>query len=110
MRDDSRLSERRNALAGRKRIPQKAVLVVPVKEYTADDVRQIRGKTGLSQRIFAQYLGVSNKTVEAWETGVNHPSGAASRLLHMLEVNPDLIFEYPFVRINLDQMGRAQNI
>jgi hypothetical protein len=33
----------------------------------------------------------SEKTVEAWEAGVNHPSGAASRILSMME-------KYPFVQ------------
>lgn len=41
------------------------------------------------QKSFAGYLGVSEKTVEAWEAGVNHPSGAASRILSMMEMDSD---------------------
>ena len=51
----------------------------------------------MSQKIFASYLGVSDKTVEAWESGTNHPSGAASRLLNMMEMNEKLVEEFPFV-------------
>ncbi len=42
-------------------------------------------------------MGVSDKTVEAWEAGTNHPSGAASRLLSMIEKDKELIIKFPFV-------------
>ena len=73
------------------------VTVEPVKIYKADEVKKIRNSTGMSQKIFASYMGVSDKTVEAWESGTNHPSGAASRLLSMLEVDDELIIKFPFV-------------
>ena len=52
----------------------------------------------MSQNVFASYIGVSCKTVEAWESGKNHPSGAASRLLNMMEINNNLVEEFPFVK------------
>ena len=52
----------------------------------------------MSQNVFASYMGVSCKTVEAWESGKNHPSGAASRLLNMMEMNNNLVEEFPFVK------------
>lgn len=73
------------------------VTVEPVKVFKADEVKKIRNSTGLSQRLFACYMGVSNKTVEAWESGINHPSGAASRILSMLEKDRELIVKFPFV-------------
>jgi len=42
-------------------------------------------------------MGVSIKTVEAWEAGTNHPSGSASRLLHMMELDNELTEKYPFI-------------
>ena len=30
---------------------------------------------------------------------MNHPSGAASRLLSMIEMDNDLVKEFPFVRV-----------
>lgn len=71
--------------------------VEPVKVYGADEVKRIRKTTGFSQKSFASYLGVSYKTVEAWEAGTNHPSGAASRILSMMEMDDNLIFRFPFV-------------
>jgi putative transcriptional regulator len=74
------------------------VIVEPVKVYDASEVKKIRNSTGMSQKTFASYIGVSDKTVEAWEAGTNHPSGAASRLLSMMEMDKDLIIKFPFVK------------
>ena len=73
------------------------VTVEPVKLYEANDVKRIRQSTGMSQKTFASYLGVSGKTVEAWEAGTNRPSGAASRLLRMMELDKELVIKFPFV-------------
>ena len=80
-----------------KKLSRKIVTIVPVKKYTSEQVRSIRKKNCMSQKAFAGYLGVSPKTVEAWEAGTNHPSGAASRLLNMMEMDEDLISNFPFV-------------
>ena len=42
----------------------------------------------MSQKVFAGYLGVSEKAVEAWEAGRNRPEGAACRLLAMTHDDP----------------------
>ncbi len=78
-------------------LKRQKVAVEPVKVFEADEVKKIRHSTGMSQKIFASYLGVSDKTVEAWEAGTNHPSGAASRLLSMIEKDKELIIKFPFV-------------
>ncbi len=75
------------------------LLEVSLKEDTAKEVQEIRHSTGFSQKPFASYRGVSDKTVEAWEAGTNRPSGAASRILSMLEMNSDLTTEFPFVQL-----------
>lgn len=84
--------------AGKKALQRRTVTIVPVKAYKASEIQDIRKKTGMSQKIFASYLGVSPKTVEAWEAGTNHPSGAASRILSMMEMDVDLTKKYPFVQ------------
>ena len=40
--------------------------------------------------LFAGFMGVSTKTVEAWEAGRNMPDGPARRILAMLKVDPGL--------------------
>ena len=88
-----------DAKASNKKLRRRVVTIVPVKKYTAQEVKNIRCSTGFSQKLFASYIGVSDKTVEAWEMGVNHPSGAASRILSMMEMNNQLTTEFPFVQL-----------
>lgn len=82
-----------------KKLNRRVVTIIPVKEYHSEEIKKIRKDMGLSQKLFASYLGVSNKTVEAWERGINQPSGAASRILHMMEMDSNLIEDFPFVRV-----------
>lgn len=83
-----------------KKLSRRVVSVIPVKEYSANEIRMIRQNTGLSQKLFADYMGVSPKTVEAWEAGINCPSGAASRILNMMEMDADLTKRFPFVVVS----------
>ncbi|MFR5152070.1 MAG: helix-turn-helix domain-containing protein [Ruminococcus sp.] len=59
----------------------KTYTIAPVKEYSSAEIWNIRMKAGMTQSVFAAYMGVSKKTVEAWEGGRTHPSGPAFRLL-----------------------------
>jgi putative transcriptional regulator len=71
---------------------RKAKLTIkPVVSFDNDDIKHIRQKTGLSQVMFANSLGVSPKTVEAWENGRNKPEGASCRLLEIVRDNPDFL-------------------
>lgn len=88
-----------DAKSSEKKLKRRVVSVIPVKEYSAQEVREIRRSTGFSQKLFASYMGVSDKTVEAWEAGTNPPSGAASRILNMMEMDSDLITQFPFVKL-----------
>lgn len=72
------------------KIPAKVTVlsVEPVTHFEPSEIKKIRNKTGLTQKMFAKYMGVSVKTVESWESGRNHPEGAACRLLSITEENP----------------------
>ena len=48
-----------------KKLNKRVVTVIPVKQYGAREVQEIRKITGMSQKAFASYMGVSDKTVEA---------------------------------------------
>lgn len=61
-------------------------------EVSANDIKRIRNDIfHMSQSSFALALGVSKKTVEAWECGRNIPSGAEKKLLYLLENNTHLM-------------------
>ena len=71
---------------------QKTRLTIkPVDTFNNDDIKQIRQRTGLSQVMFAGSLGVSPKTVEAWENGRNRPEGASRRLLEIVRDDPGFL-------------------
>ena len=68
----------------------KTYMILPVTEYSNKEIRDIRMKAGMTQSVFAAYMGVSKKTVEAWEGGRTHPTGPACRLLHILASGEDV--------------------
>ena len=66
--------------------PAKKVTYVisPITEYSSDEIKRLRQNAGMTQATFASDMGVSVKTVEAWERGRTHPTGPACRLMTML--------------------------
>jgi len=68
--------------------------IKPVVAFNTEDIKRIRQKTGLSQVVFAGSLGVSPKTVEAWENGRNKPEGASRRLLEVVRDDPDFLMRF----------------
>ena len=56
---------------GDKRKARVSVYEISTPEYKSDDVARVRSDLRLSQRGFAVALGVSPRTVEAWEAGRN---------------------------------------
>ena len=67
------------------------IRVIAVKAYTGTNIHALRMKLHLSQYGLAMALGVSKRTVEAWEAQKNTPSGAASHLLYLIEQEPELL-------------------
>ena len=53
---------------------------------TAEQVRAIRQRTGLSQAAFAERFEIPKRTLENWESGTREPP---IYVLHMLEILVD---------------------
>ena len=49
------------------------------------DIKRLREANKVSQPVFARYLNTSESTVEKWETGAKKPSGAALKLLSLVQ-------------------------
>lgn len=64
------------------------ITVTPINRFGAGEIKEIRVSTGMTQNVFAEFMGVSAKTVEAWESGRNQPAGAACRLLDLTKSDP----------------------
>lgn len=58
-------------------------------DFPDPGVKSIRERLGASQDKFAMILGVSRRTVEKWEQGRRHPTGAARSLLKIVEADPE---------------------
>ena len=64
------------------------ITVIPLKVYEANDIKNIRASTGLSQKYFASYMGVSIKTVEAWKKSILLSRQDTINSLFSIYVNP----------------------
>ncbi len=87
------LNDFRDAL--RDRIPRETkytvrqvVSVEPPPHLTPPDVRDIRESLGLSQSVFANFLGASLSTVRSWDQGQKQPSPMARRFLGLIAADP----------------------
>jgi len=66
-------------------------IVPSIPEYDAKQIKRLReNDLHVSQAVLASALGVSPRTVQAWEIGKNKPSGAAAKLLQLLERRPSI--------------------
>ncbi len=54
-------------------------------------VAAVRGALGMTQRAFAEVLGVSCRTVEAWESGKTTPSPTAKKLIYLIQEDNALV-------------------
>ena len=64
-----------------------------VHEFTPVDVKEIRGKTGMSQPEFASAFGISLGTLRHRERGDRKPRGPALVLLNVVKKNPAAVLE-----------------
>ncbi len=67
---------------------RRVVLDLEPRAYTPARVKGTRKLLRASQALFAQFLGVSAKTVRAWEGG-KAPSEIARRFMDEIDRNPD---------------------
>lgn len=58
-------------------------------DYTPDKVRATREAFGLSQPLFAKFLGVEVSALRHWEQGLRTPSAVVRRFLDEMNAAPD---------------------
>jgi len=69
----------------------KAGKVGRIHRVTVSGIAEARARSGLSRQRFAELLGVSPRTLQEWEQGRRHPSGAARSLLTIAARRPDVL-------------------
>lgn len=62
-----------------------SISIAELPTFHDKEIKKIREDLNLTQKNFAFVLGVSPKTVEAWESGRNIPQGTAQRFLQILQ-------------------------
>lgn len=55
------------------------------------NVAEIRASLGMTQKVFAELLGVSRRTVEAWESGKSTPTPTAKKLMFLIGEDHSLV-------------------
>lgn len=55
------------------------------------DISVLRVSLSMTQRAFAEILGVSCRTVEAWESGKSTPTPTAKKLMYLIQTDPSLL-------------------
>lgn len=68
-----------------------------IREFTPAEVKKIRMDAGMTQNTFALCVGVSKKSVEAWEGGRSRPDGPARRLLGLMERDPRFAYKFGII-------------
>jgi putative transcriptional regulator len=79
---------------GKRKLHRRHIEIAPLLEYRAKRIKAIRETLNLSQGVFALTLGVSIKTIEAWEAGSSEPIGPARRILGLLEQDNTFLEKY----------------
>jgi len=90
---DELLESTREALAhARGKMSLRTTVLPPAPQpMRGKEVRKLRDELKASQGVFAHYLNVSTKLVQAWEAERRRPEGAALALLRLCERHPALL-------------------
>jgi putative transcriptional regulator len=64
-----------------------ALCLPPVKQYSKKEIKLLRERYNASQAVFASYLNTAPSTIKSWEHGEKKPSGAALKLLNVVDKN-----------------------
>jgi len=73
------------------------VSIASLPRFRGQQIKVLREKQKMTQQLFASALGVSKKTVEAWEADRNVPEGPAQRMLELMEKDEKLLEKYAIV-------------
>jgi putative transcriptional regulator len=74
-----------------KRNLRTTTLPLPPQPLNGRAVKRVRAALHASQAVFARYLNVSTKLVQAWEANRRKPDGPALVLLHIAARQPQVI-------------------
>ena len=59
--------------------------LTPIHPFSAEEIKALREREEVSQRVFAHYLNVTKESVSQWERGQKKPAGTTLKLLSLVE-------------------------
>lgn len=68
---------------------RRVILDLQPHPFTPEQVKATRKQLRASQALFAQFLGVSPRTIAAWERGAKKPKEVACRFMDEIQRDPD---------------------
>jgi Predicted transcriptional regulator len=74
------------------------IFITPITKYKPSEVREIRLSLDLTQYEFAYLMGVSQNTVESWESGRSKPHGSSCRILSMIKADIEMPAKYNIIQ------------
>lgn len=101
--DVKHLGHTNDIRSSKRKARKQTIKIIPVESFSGNDIKSIRVKYLLTQTILAQILGVSARTVEAWELGINEPSGPARRMLSLIKDDESFIKNYYLIVQNKEE-------
>ena len=69
----------------------KSATIIRKRNLPEINVAETRKNLQMSQKTFASVLGVSTRTVEAWESGKSNPSPTAKNLIFLINQDHSLV-------------------
>ncbi len=82
---------------GKARVHRRSIKIAPVPVYTPEKIKRMRERLNFSQKTFAQILGVSIKSIEAWESGRSEANGSAQRMLSIIDQDAESLEKYALI-------------
>lgn len=59
--------------------------LTPIHEFTPEQIRALREREQVSQKVFSYYLNISKDSISQWERGEKRPAGTSLKLLSLIE-------------------------
>lgn len=87
------------AECGEEELPSELIARIEAERYRLEgllsptELRQVRGRVGLSQREMARFLGVGEKTYTRWESGLSPQTKSMDNLVRLADQHPQVLLE-----------------
>ncbi len=69
-------------------------MALPLPAPSPAEIKEIRETNGLSHKVFALHVGVSERLIRRWESGESVPRGAERKMLSLIKTKGLSVLDY----------------